>query len=232
MKRFLILLSVVTSFALPCFAETVTLRGGITFSNDKQEIISFEESQGTDLEINPTGNDYFSENCLYCKSISLAGYNDCAEIYYFNQDNHLESVLYIFDWTEENKDVSDKQFATLDNALSKYGNPIASGSEYIAINESAVDALDFFAARRFNGKFDTSELRSFSQRLVEDSDGYIDIKLIEFHHWVDVSNKALGINMKLHYYPVAISYTYCSAEQVKAISDKATEKQNALNSDL
>lgn len=233
MKRFLILFIILSITVIPCFAESVTIRGGITFLTSKEDIIRFEDSQGTEYEVSPTNyGDYFTDNCIYCKNVSVAGYDNCSEIYYFNEEDVLESVLYLFEMQEESKELADRQFEVLDNALSKYGPTIGSGNEYIRINE-AIDVLDYFSSSRFNNEpIHSSELKAFSQRLAEDDNGYIDIKLIEFHHIMDVSNKAIGINMKLHYYPLAISYTYCSSDQVNAVKAKAREKQNALNNDL
>lgn len=240
---------IILSCSITCLASEiveVSLRGGISFNSTKKDIIDYENSQMSYYEINPTGKDFYTDNCILVSYISLAGYEDSNLLYYFNTDDSLSSVIYCFE-ENSNRDATDKQYEILNEALSKYGTPMATGEEFIDINPKAIDVLDIYTSDEHNSSSHeiyhvidkNAELRAFSQRIVEQSNGYIDIKLIEFQRHTYMENhlgKAFGDNRVTYdnfdTYFVAISYTYCTQEQMQALIDKANEKMDAINNDL
>lgn len=236
MKRMILffLVTVMISIGLVycAYAETdFSVRGGITFDSSKGEILAFEESQGSRIDERHENKYYYTNNCIYCEGISFAGYDNAAVIYYFDKDDKLISIIYLFHQYVDDKDSGDKLFRIIDDGLEKYGNPVATGNEFIDINKEDRDVLDMFSNFYLDISSDAkTKLISFSQRLYPLNEGCIDIKNIEFL-W-QYSQSIMGYKMQSNQYYVGVSYSLCTKDQLQAVHDAINQKQNAINNDL
>ena len=222
-------------------AEEFSVRGNIDFSTTKEEIMRIEEANGLEGEIAPTGNDFYTENSILYEGIVFANSEDTDVIYYFDEDDKLVSIMYMFDWFED-EETAIEQYNTLNSTLeSKYGSSIASDDKYININTDDVanDVVDYETSAWFNeslgdGNEKTVNPMYFEQRLVAIEGGYVDVKITLFNYKFTMVANMGGIKMPFvnEYYPMAISYTYCTEEQVQAVEMAIQEAQDTLDSDL
>ena len=203
----------------------VSLRGGITFQSTKNDIIAFEESQGTKYTIgNATAYGCYADNSIKYEGVEIAGFTDFNRIVYcFDDDDRLSAVLYEFNCAEESRELADKKYDILDNALSKYGDPINDGTLFVEINKEGYDLYDYHLRSNELGLNDT--VISLSQRLANAGEDYIDIRIAEFRR---------GYNNPFYTpaYFVVISYTLCTQEQVQSVFDRAADQSEALINDL
>lgn len=180
---------------------------------------------------------------------SFAGFDNCKIIYSFDNNGTLESVVIVIDAKDlkasepKNRKNADNSFSLLDEALSKYGSPIATGNEYIVFSKDCYDAVATLKERAFQGTssgvmwYDhfSTELVNATQRLVNQGDSYVDIKLIEFHRLVNHEKVVTPFSSdytKKDNYGVILSYTLCTKEAVDAIIKDGQDRQNSLNNDV
>jgi len=243
-KTFVLLLMIVTLCFASTYAEGIdfSVRGGITFSSSKSDIITYETQQKSEIKEYTTKNEYnyawLTDDCIECRNIKFAGYDNVNVVYYFDDQNNLVSIIYAPESTEE-KAAADKQYDTFNTALQKYGDIIATGNEYLPINGETMDAIKYFNCEDFHydlsgaggtSKRDSTILR-FAQRLDELTEGYVDVKVMEFVSHSEMVLSGLGKTTN-DYYHVVISYTFCTEKQLQDVRDAIIEKQNALTSDL
>ena len=227
---------IVMLFVLVCnfaSAEDFSVRGGISFTSNKQDIIQFEESEGNEIVSNPTEKEYYSDNCLVCNHIAFAGYNNAKVVYYFDNTDTLSSVMFIVTKTaKENGETEVKDiYKRLNDSLnSKYGNSI-----------SLDDAV---ALKKADGAFGTAEWYNsfsylgsridFEQRVWHIRNGYADIQIMAARH-LELDEGLEHIDdeeFDIDQYSVAISYTFIEEDVVQAIIDNANQAEEALNNDL
>ena len=198
-----------------------SVRGGITFDTTKEDIIAYEQSLGNEI----VDHNDFSDNVLCCKNISFAGYEEVQVDYYFDSDGHLTSIVYQFkDYYDFNNGAPEakKLYEVIDNGLSKYGAPIATGNEQLVIDDAAIDALDYyqlFAAYSFSGP---AKVLSFAQRLHQLDDGSC----------IDIKNMQFTYNLGTVSYVTVLSYAFYTPEQMQSFNDLIEEKQDLINNDL
>ncbi len=226
-----IVLSVLLTVCSGCLADSFSVRGGINFNSTKAEILAYEETQGGKIQDKSREGGYFSDNCIQVSDITFAGYEDTIVIYYFDNEDKLISIYYDFHQSVDDRAPADKQFSIIDEGLAKYGDPIATGKEFLDIND-APDVIDYIHSSTLQDI--TSDARTdilaFSQRLVKLDSGYVDIKNLEFL-WYYTMNLG-GYKFPSYQYNVSVSYSFCTDEQIQAVEDKILEKKNALENDL
>lgn len=220
-------------------STTFSVRGGISFESSKEYIMDYEKSQGNEMTEHTKAEYWYTTNCIQYQSIKFAGYENTSVVYYFNNNNELESILYTPMHFVKDKASADAQYNTFNNALEKYGSPIASGDKYIQFNEEAHDAIHYFSDEVFHhyssGKGGTTKIESdiitSAQRLFPLENGYVDIMLIEFREHDDVTWTGVG-SFSDDLYHVVVSYTFVTEEQVQKVKDANLELQNAIENDL
>lgn len=247
MKKMVAIFLAVSMLCITCFAFAdgvdFSVRGGISFKSTKEEIVAYEESQGAKVNLNPLETydtcTWFTTNCILADNISFGGY-EAEVIYYFGEDDKLQSILFIPKHYVDDKTSADKQFVQFDGALEKYGTPIAQNGEYLEIETGARDATAYFNNPWFHEddvgenliRRVKSDIISSTQRLFTFDDGYVDIQLIEFRNHDETTFVGLGGPFSSDSYENLVSYTFYSEEQIQRVRDKIQEKQDALANDL
>ena len=226
-----VILTVTLTICCGCLADSFSVRGGISFNSTKAEILSYEETQGGKIQDRSGEGGYFSDNCIQVSDITFAGYEDTIVIYYFDNEDRLISIYYGFHQSLDDRVPADKQFGIIEEGLAKYGDPIATGTEFLDIND-APDVIDHIHSSTLQDI--TSDARTdvlaFSQRLVKLDIGYVDIKNLEYL-WYYTMNIG-GIKLPTHQYYVSVSYSFCTDEQIQAVENEILEKKNAVENDL
>lgn len=177
MKKLVAVLLVFVILCISCLSVSeqidFSVRCGINFSSTKEEIIAYEESQKKDGHVYTNPNEvypessWYSDNCVLADSVDFAGYENTSVTYYFDADNHLASILYVpFHFTDD-QDSADKQYRLFNNALEKYGIPIAENGEYIMIDENSYDTVRYLSDSFFNENYSGKNLsRKSSTRIL------------------------------------------------------------------
>ena len=126
MKKILATLVIISVLCVCCssFAESAdfSVRGGISFKSTKDEIVAYEESQGAKVNLKPLETydtcTWFTTNCILADSISFGGY-EAEVIYYFGENDQLQSILFIPKHYVDDKAPADKQYAQFDGGFRK-----------------------------------------------------------------------------------------------------------------
>lgn len=241
----LLILSLICCYASSLASDNdFSIRGGISFKSTKDEIVSYEESQGGKVDLNPLKTydsvTWFTNNCILVNGISFGGYDEAEVVYYFDDNDKLLSILFLPHHFVDDKSSADKQFDQFNGALEKYGSPIATNGEYLEIEPGACDAIGYFSNPWFHEddigenliRKVESTIISSAQRIYTIDNGYVDIQLIEFLEKDETTFVGLGGPFSSSRYENILSYAFYSEEQMQNVRDKIQEKQDALNNDL
>ena len=227
----ILIVSVLCACYSICLADDFSVRGGVNFNSNKQEILAYEKSVSSEIIENQTGDslsDYYTDNCVVCDGISYAGYNNCRVIYYFDNNDNLLSILYVVRFFGEDgaKKVPDA-YSRLNNALNdKYGSIIEKPISFTKDN-NAYAVIEFVKGLGIFGY-----AKDFKQRLFSNNDYYVEIEIANVEYIDSAATSDISKFAFADVRSVAISYTKIANEVVYELYKEAEEAQNALDNDL
>lgn len=229
MKRLVSLLMVFAMMMISAaWAEPIgfSVRGGISFNSTKEDIIAFEKSEGNEVLANPentTTKEYYSDNCLVCKHISFAGYDDAYVVYYFDDDEKLVSIIFVVYQVEEEN--GKKMILDIYNRLnqsleSKYGTSLgADDAITLAKSDKAYGTIEWLKSFGVLGEY-----IDFEQRIVEIENGYAEIQIM--------AARVADFEARSVPYSVAVSYAHIDESVVQGMLDIAEQAEHDLDADL
>lgn len=192
---FVLITIIILSFVVSSIAEPFQFRNGISFGMTIEEIIPIEEKNGITIEKNTYGN-YIASNC------TVAGFDNCTIYYGFDDDNKLNRVHYIWDFTLSIKNDKKKYNALVSEYEEEYSNiyrSIVSSLENKYektgyIENGRLKYLDFYngdgplniynhnSIFYINRDYGKSEVLGFSQFLTSDNDNFVSIDAGFLHY--------------------------------------------------
>ena len=245
MKKTLIMIVVLcmlfSQICVTCYAhaETFSVRNGISFGMNQDEVKAIEEKNGVTGNLNGFSvkgpGEYGGDAILEYNPDSLAGFSafdfrdghkKSPRIHYCFNDDSLFRIVY--EWhsfcsTEMDKDTA-AQYDTLNASMAeKY--------ELVAENRDSEISYENFGHQcisylQWSNDFYSYgfKMGPFTQYLAKSDDGYVDIWM--YHY----SNKPLAGGFVNDY--ICIEYTFCTDSQVQAVLDSTQEIKAERNNDL
>ena len=229
---FLVMLLVVCAYSFS-FSEPFEIRNGIQFGMSSWSVIKAEEKNGNTINSVMTDKEGVDFIEFYGE---IASYDNCKVGYYF-LDNQLKLIRYRWEVELKKSDLTQqKEKEERENILSQYNSFLTVleskynkigyiGDNGVVYTDFSREGVPSRLKENYDFLIDTQYTKciGFSQFLVEDINGFVEI-----HLYLTEFNSINGYRV----YELGIEYRFIEPETIEAINNSQMKKEEKMNSDL